>query len=441
MSADDLVSLRRDLHRRPEPAWREFYTTARLVEELESRLELDELYVGPDAIAGDHRLAVPDDTELTRWLERARDAGADEGILERLEGGYTGAVAVLERGEGPTVGLRVDIDALPRAESDDPDHVPAAEGFRSEHEGAMHACGHDAHAAIGVGVLERIAESGERLDESRSSSERSSDGGFAGTLKVFFQPAEEVVGGGKSMAKSSHIDDVDYLLAIHVGLDHPTGEVVAGIDGFLAVRHLEATFTGESAHAGGHPEQGRNAVQAMATAVQNLYGIPRHNDGATRINAGVVEGGSAANVIPEEARIVAEIRGETTALLEYVDEHARRIVRSAAEMHDCEATFDVGAEAPSATSDEALVSVVADVAGDTDGVESVLERDDLGGSEDATFLMRAVQENGGSACYVGIGTDHPGGHHTATFDVDEASIAHGVDVVAGAIERIGLEQP
>jgi len=423
MSTDDLVSLRRDLHRKPEPAWREFYTTARIVEELESRIDLDELYVGSDAIAGDHRMAVPDEAELAVWLERARDAGSDEAVLERLEGGHTGAVAVLERGEGPTVGLRVDIDALPREESDDTEHVPAAEGFRSEHEGAMHACGHDAHTTIGIGVLERIAASD-----------------FRGTLKLFFQPAEEVVGGGKSMAKSEHIEDVDHLLAIHIGLDHPTGEIVAGIDGFLAVRHLEAEFTGESAHAGGHPEQGRNAVQAMATAVQNLYGIPRHNDGTTRINAGVVEGGSAANVIPEEARILAEVRGETTELMEYMDRKARHIIRNAANMHECEVSFGIGAEAPSATSDQELVDIVADVAEGTEGVNSVLERDELGGSEDATFLMRAVQENGGKACYVGIGTDHPGGHHTATFDVDEASLGHGIDVVSGAIERIGREQ-
>ncbi|WP_436343064.1 amidohydrolase [Natronorubrum sp. FCH18a] len=424
MSTDDLVSLRRDLHRKPEPAWCEFYTTARIVTELEERVELDELHVGPDAIAGDHRMAVPDDAELALWLDRAREAGADEAVLERLEGGHTGAVAVLERGEGPTVGLRVDIDALPREESDDPDHAPAAEGFRSEHEGAMHACGHDAHATIGIGVLEAIAESD-----------------FQGTLKVFFQPAEEVVGGGKSMAMGEHIRDVNSLLAIHIGLDHPTGEIVAGIDGFLAVKHLEVEFTGESAHAGGHPEQGRNAVQAMATAVQNLYGIPRHNDGKTRINAGVVEGGSAANVIPEEARILAEVRGETTELMNYMDRKARHIVRNAANMHGCDVEFSTGAEAPSATSDQELVSIVAGVAGRTEGVTNVLERDELGGSEDATFLMRAVQENGGKACYVGIGTDHPGGHHTATFDVDEASLAHGIDVVSGAIERISIERP
>ncbi|TYT63227.1 amidohydrolase [Natrialba swarupiae] len=422
MTADDLVSLRRDLHRKPEPAWREFYTTARIVEELESRVDLDELHVGPDAIAGDHRLAVPDDAELAAWYERARGAGTDEAILERLEGGYTGAVAVLEKGDGPTVGLRVDIDGLPREESDDADHLPAAEGFRSENDGAMHACGHDAHATIGIGVIERIAESE-----------------FSGTLKVFFQPAEEVIGGGKSMAKSEHVEDVDALLAVHIGLDHPTGEVVAGVDGFLAVSHLEATFTGEPAHAGGHPERGRNAVQAMATAVQNLYGIPRHSDGATRINAGVVEGGSAANIVPEEARIVAEVRGETTELMEYVRSNARQVLRSAAEMHGCDVEIEPGAEAPSATSDDELVSIVADVAARTDGVDSVLERDDLGGSEDATFLMEAVQENGGTACYVGVGTDHPGGHHTSTFDVDEPSIGYGVDVLAGSIERVGLE--
>ncbi|MGM0388483.1 MAG: amidohydrolase [Natrinema limicola] len=422
MTADDLVTLRRDLHQRPEPAWREFYTTARIVDELESRLgdDLDALHVGPEAIAGDHRLAVPDDAELTRWYEQAHETDVDTATLERLEGGYTGAIAVIERGEGPTVGLRVDIDGLPRPESAELSHKPAAAGFRSEHEGAMHACGHDAHATIGIGVLERIADSD-----------------FAGTLKVFFQPAEEVVGGGKSMAESEHIRDVDSLLAMHVGLDHPTGEVVAGIDGFLAVSHLEAAFTGESAHAGGHPEQGRNAVQAMATAVQNLYAIPRHNDGKTRVNAGVVEGGSAANVIPDEARIVAEVRGETTDLMEYMKHRAEQVLRSAAEMHDCEVSIETGAEAPSASSDDELVSIVADVAGETAGVERVLERDELGGSEDATYLMRAVQERGGSACYVGVGTDHPGGHHTATFDVDEASIGHGVDILAGTIERLG----
>ncbi|PSP55971.1 amidohydrolase [Halobacteriales archaeon QS_1_67_19] len=415
---DRLVELRRDLHRHPEPAWREFYTTARIVEELE-RIGADRLHVGPDAVAADERMAVPDDEELARWYEQAREAGADEEVLQRLEGGHIGAVAVLEQGAGPTVGLRVDIDGLLREESTDGDHRPAAEGFRSEHEGAMHACGHDAHATIGVGVLGALKDSE-----------------FTGTLKVFFQPGEEMIAGGKAMAESGHLEDVDYLLAAHVGLDHPTGEIVAGIDGFLAVSHFRAEFEGVPAHAGGRPNEGENAVQAVGTAIQNLYAIPRHEDGATRVNAGKIGGGTATNIVPEAAFVEGEVRGETTELKEYMKTRAERALESAAEMHGCDLELTTNGEAPSAESDDELVDLVAATADRTDGVESVIERDELGGSEDATYLMRAVQRNSGRAAYVGIGTDHPGGHHTATFDVDEDSIPLGVGVLADVIETI-----
>jgi aminobenzoyl-glutamate utilization protein A len=74
-------------------------------------------------------------------------------------------------------------------------------------------------------------------------------------------------------------------------------------------------------------------------------------------------------------------------------------------------------------------------------VERVVDRDDLGGSEDATYLMERVQEHGGLAAYVGVGTDHPGGHHSATFDVDEATLDIAVDVLAGAIGRAFRERP
>ncbi|MFB6103379.1 MAG: amidohydrolase [Haloplanus sp.] len=412
--ADDLIDLRRDLHRHPEPAWREFYTTARLVNELETR-PLDELHIGPEVLADDRR-GVPDDDELDDWAERAVAAGAREDIVDRLQGGYTGLVAVLRRGEGPTVGVRVDIDALPITEADDDTHHPAAAGFRSENEGFMHACGHDAHATVGVGVIDAIVESD-----------------FQGTLKVFFQPSEETVSGGEPMAEGGHLDDVDYLLALHVGLDHPTGEVVAGVDGFLAVSHFRAEFAGASAHAGGHPERGRNAVQAMAAAIQNLYSIPRHHDGATRVNAGLVGGGTASNIVPEESFIEGEVRGETTELMEYMDDHAQRILRSAAEMHDCEVDVEYEGRAPGGESDPALANVVASVASETAGVESILDSDDLGGSEDATYLMRRVQERGGRAAYVCVGTDHPGGHHTPTFDVDEETIRIGIDVLSGTV--------
>ncbi len=416
-----LVDLRRDLHRHPEPAWREFYTTARLLDAIDD-LDIDDLqlFVGADALALDARSGVPAADELSTWRERARAKGVAEDRLDALDGGRTGFVARLDRGDGPHVAVRVDIDALPIPESSDEAHAPVAGGFRSETEGYMHACGHDAHATIGVGTLARVAESD-----------------FAGTLTVCFQPAEEIIGGGRAIAASGHLDGVDDLLAIHIGMDHPTGEVVAGMRDFLAVRQLYAEFQGESAHAGGHPEAGHNAVQAMATAVQNLYAIPRHDGGATRVNAGHVGGGTAMNIVPASAFIEGEVRGATTDLKEYMSEHADRVLEQAAAMHDCEVDVETRGEAPSAESDDSLRSAVEDVATGLAGVDSVVPAAPLGGSEDATFLMRRVQEQGGRATFVCIGTDHPGGHHTGTFDVDERSLAIGVDVVSGAVQHLG----
>ena len=288
----------------------------------------------------------------------------------------------------------------------------------------MHACGHDAHMAIGLGVLEAV---------------KASD--FEGRFTVLFQPAEEIGGGGKPMAESEHVEGVDYLLAVHLGLDHPSGEVVGGTIEQLAVSNLRVGFRGRSAHAGKEPNEGANAMQATATAVTNAHGIPRHADGATRVNFGRTEVGTAANVIAEEATLWGEVRGETTELMEYTREELRRIVRAAGEMHGCESSFEVVSGAPRADSDEALAELVSGVAGDDDRVDSAVRLDAFGASEDATHLVRAVQEGGGLATYAIVGTDHPGAHHTPTFDVEESDLALAVDVLAGSVLRVAAERP
>ncbi|GAA0525958.1 aminobenzoyl-glutamate utilization protein A [Halorubrum aquaticum] len=420
-SQSRLIELRRDLHRRPEIGWREFYTTDRIVEELEA-IGPDELYVGSE-VHREERIRPPTDDQLARARERARETGVDEDVLSKVEDGYTGALAVLRKGEGPTVLVRVDIDGLPQSESEDPDHVPAAEGFRSTYDDRMHACGHDAHAAIGVGVLEAVKESD-----------------FEGTLKVLFQPAEELGAGAASVVGSGHLDDVDSLIAVHVGLDVETGVVVPGIESFLAINGFEATFEGSPAHAGNSPQEGAHAIQALSTAVGNLHAIPRHGDGATRVNVGVVEGGTATNIVPESASLEGEVRGTTTELRNYVEDHALRVLRSAAELHDCEVDVSFRNGAPSSECDDSLVDAVSAAAAGHDATVTPDEGDALGGSEDATRLMRAVQRNGGDATYVGFGASNPTGHHTATFDVDEAVIPLAVDTLTDAIRSISAAE-
>ncbi|WP_380678748.1 amidohydrolase [Salinigranum sp. GCM10025319] len=418
-----LPELRRELHRYPEPGWCEFYTTHRLVEELRA-IGVDELAVGPEAYDPDDRMAIPPEERLDEWFDRARDRGVDPALLETMEGGNTGVVAVLERGEGPTVGLRVDIDGLFIEESTDAEHAPAAEGFRSETGETMHACGHDAHMTWGLATLAAIKESD-----------------FSGRLVVFFQPAEEVSGGGHPMAESAYAADLDYLFAVHVGLDHPTGEVVAGIERPLAMCHVDVEIHGTSAHAGKAPEEGNNAIHALGTAIENVYGIPRHSEGMTRVNVGRVEGGTASNVIAEHAEAVAEARGETTDLMEYAKAELIHRFETAAEMHGCSADVDVVSESPRADSDPELTAVVESVARDVAGVDTVVQSADFGASEDATFLMQRVQEEGGLAAYLIVGTDHPTSHHTPTFDVDERSLPIGVDVLTDSILSVAEGRP
>lgn len=414
-----LSDLRQELHQHPEPGWREFETTGRLVEEIEA-IGVDELAVGREAYDPADRMAVPDAETIEPWVQRAQDRDVRADVLERTRGGVTGCIAVLDRGPGPSVGLRVDIDGLLISESTGDDHRPAEAGFRSAVDGTMHACGHDVHMTWGIAVLRAVAASD-----------------FQGRLVVFFQPAEELSGGGHPMAESRFAADLDALFAAHVGLDHPTGTVVAGIERPLAMAHVDATFDGTSAHAGKAPEAGENAMQALGTAISNAYGIPRHSDGMTRVNVGYAEAGSASNVIADHAHVEAEVRGETTALKAYAKSRLERAFRGAAESHGCTLTFDVISESPRADSDPALLGHVAETAADVAGVETVLDTAAFGASEDATFLMERVQADGGVATYLIVGTDHPGAHHTSTFDVDERSIQIGADVLREAVLGFG----
>ncbi|USG67440.1 amidohydrolase [Brevibacillus ruminantium] len=405
----DLVSLRRDFHMHPEVGFTEFRTASKVAEILASLGY--EVLIGPEAMDGDARRGLPPADVLEAAYERALRDGANPQIVEKMRGGYTAVIGIKKGSkEGPTVAFRFDMDALPVLESTDMDHVPQAKGFRSRYEGNMHACAHDGHTTIGLGLAEKLA-----------------DGNFSGTVKLIFQPAEEGVRGAYSIVQKGHLDDVDYLFCHHLGTNVPLGEVHGASLGFLATTKMVAHFHGVSSHAGATPEKGRNALLGAATALLNIHGISRFSTGSTRVNVGVLEGGTAANIIPQYAKMVVETRSVAEEINAELEQRVRTIIAHSAAMHELDYEIEVVGGAIPINSDLDLAELAMEEARAVEGFTSFKVSDSNSmGSEDASFMIKRVQERGGKGTYMAIGTDIPAPHHHPKFDIQEEILPRAV---------------
>ena len=415
-----LTEWRRDFHKHAETAWTEFRTTSIITGVLQD-LGWKTVF-GPDLHDADARLGVPSPEVLAGGRERAIRQGADTELVYAMGEGFTGVLGVLETGRaGPVVCFRFDIDSNDLVELESDTHRPYAEGFASVNEGAMHGCGHDGHAAIGLGLATALNE---RRDE------------LAGTVKIIFQPAEEGVRGAHSIVAAGWFDDVDIFVATHLKSIDSKGEIVTGADGYLASTKFDITFTGVGAHAGSDPELGKNALLAASSATLGLHAIPRHSEGASRINVGVLHAGEGRNVVPRKAVLRVETRGQSREINEYMFAHAQNVAAGAAQMYEVDFDLKIMGKADQETPSPALLPYIRDCFDGISGVTGIRETNGGGGSEDATAMMKRVKDAGGLATYIQIGMGTPWGHHTERFDVDEEMLAVGVEseleIVLGA---------
>ena len=410
------TDLRREFHRYPEPAWREYRTTCRVIEELQ-QLGIPVTY-GSAIHCREAMYGLPEDDAAN--LRRARDEGCDGALLAELAGGYTGCVATI-RGAHPgcTVAVRVDLDCNTIPESREVDRLPVQEGFLSCHDGFMHGCGHDGHAAIGLGLAARLWQRRTELH---------------GQVKLIFQPAEEGLGGGASMVAAGVLEGVDILLGGHISMGlSPVGVIAAGTHGFLASTKMDVFIHGRGAHAGVCPEEGRNALAAAAAAVTNLLAISRTGRGASRINVGSLVSVAGRNVIPPEAKLSLETRGATDEINRYMEDAALRVCRTAAEMYGCTMDHRIMGRGDAAGSDAALVERVTESLRAVPGVTEVLPSFDFRASEDVTTMMRHVQSHGGQATELIFGADIAAPHHSERFDFDEAVLPLAVDALTAVV--------
>ncbi|MBN2461938.1 MAG: amidohydrolase [Candidatus Cloacimonetes bacterium] len=426
-----IIAYQRDFHRFAETGWGEIRTASLIARHL---VEMGyELEIGREVIDPESRMGLPSRDDLEKQYHRAIKQGADPEFSGQLRDGFTGIVTQLVNGKGPIIGLRFDMDALGLQEARERKHRPYREGYASVNDGVMHACGHDGHAAAGMGIAEILMQMKDQV---------------RGTVRFIFQPAEEGVRGAKAMVKAGILDDLDYLVGHHVLSSMKCGEIASGMSGYAATSKFDVVIRGKPAHAGGNPQSGNNALLAAANAVLNLYAISRHSNGATRLNVGKLNAGTARNVICPLAVLEIETRGANNELNQYMYKKAENIIKNSVRMYNCEYRIKFMGEAPTADSDPALMELV-ETCGREIGNLTCRRIHRAGGSEDFTYMMKRVQENDGLAVNIGIGaalqsSDQDNGQelniplaaHTSNFDFDEKAIHTAMILVTSLIFKI-----
>ncbi|MDU6547675.1 peptidase M20 [Anaerococcus sp. HMSC075B03] len=415
MIEEELIRLRRHFHKYAEPAWMEFLTTVKIIEELKN-YNLD-LYYGKE-IYFNKRMGLPEKSILESYKNSISISDIEK--KEEILDSYTGLIAVLDTKKiGPNIGFRFDIDANELCESNSLGHLPNILNFSSKNSFAMHACGHDAHMSIGIELAKILASNVKKLK---------------GKIIFIFQPAEEGVRGAYSLMNNPIIDKLDYLAGMHIGMDVKSGEIGVGSHGFLATKKIDIIFKGKASHAGASPEKGHNALLAASSAVLNFNSLAQHSMGEARINVGKLNAGSGRNIIANKAKIEMEIRGENENIISYLYDGVNRIVEGSAISYDCSYEIEIKGQAPSLISyDEEFIKNLRNYYKEK---SYKLVDAQLKGSEDIAYLLNEVRKKGGKTVHFILGSNLKDSHHSEEFDINEKDMLRGVDLMVDFVKYI-----
>lgn len=352
-------------------------------------------------------------------------------VLERLQAlpvedirtglAVTGITALL-RGTKPSTGpekvllLRADMDGLPILEE-------TGLEFASQHAGAMHACGHDGHTSMLLGIARVLSD---RRDQ------------FSGTVKLLFQPAEEGPGGAKPMIEQGVLEDphVDVVFGMHADARHPVGTIELA-PGPIAASMDGAVITIQGV--GGHGASPHMAVDPViiaahiAVALQTIVSREIDPIKPAVITVGMIRSGEAANVIPDTAEMRLTIRSFDPSVRELQERRITEIATGVAEAFGATARIDYWHGYPAMVNEPEMTALVIEAATEAMGEERVIIGPPQMGSEDFAFFLL---ERPGAFFNVGTRNEARGiiwDHHHPRFDMDEDGLAVGIEVMTRVV--------
>ncbi|WP_018128371.1 amidohydrolase [Balneola vulgaris] len=349
------------------------------------------------------------------------------GMEVQTEVAHTGVVGILKGGkDGPTVALRADIDALPVTERTDlPFKSTVISEYQGKEVGVMHACGHDTHIAILMGVAQILTDMKDEL---------------AGTVKFIFQPAEEGApvgeeGGAELMIKEGVLKnpDVDAIFGLHIWDSTPAGVIEYRPQGIMAsVNSFKLVVEGKQAH-GSTPWKGVDPIVTAAQIINNAQTIVSRNMPLTKqaavVSFGVIEGGVRHNIIPERIEMEGTIRALDEDMRQLIFKRLEEIVEHTAASNGATAQLTINKGYPITYNDPQLTQQMLPTLERVAGSDKVNLMDAVTGAEDFSFFQEKIP---GLYLFLGGKPEGvtPAGHHTPDFIIDESAMLLGVRAMA-----------
>ena len=374
--SENIYSYRRDFHQYPELSFQEYRTAETISKHLESF-----------------------------------------GIEHRTEVGKTGVVGEIVFGDGPTIALRADMDALPIQEVGDLK-------YKSKNEGVMHACGHDGHMAILLGAANALSKN-KKLKK--------------GKVRFIFQPAEEGAGGARYMIKDGCLDQVDEIYGLHLWNYQPVGEIGVKNGPIMAAADMfDIIIKGKGGH-GATPQGTVDAIVVASNLITMLQTIVSRNTNPldnTVVTIGEINGGQNFNVIADEVRLTGTTRAYTENNRNMIKKRMQDIIDGVSKSYRAEIVLKYKEGYPPTINHEDPTKLVLEASSMVVGKGAGYPYLSMGG-EDFSYYLQKVP---GCFFFVGSAPDKNNilstPHHCSHFDIDERSLLIGASVYVNLIDNI-----